>query len=350
MLNIGIIGVGRISGLHIGQIQKYDTARISAICDIDETKLQVVGDRLGIPQTHRFTDYRELVACPDVDAVEICTPNHLHVPFALEAVRAGKAVEVEKPLSTTYEHGVAELLEAIESVHAPGMVCFSYRFKPAVRYAKELIESGKLGQIINVSVEYLQSGAFIPGRRLEWRFVKEYAGSGTLGDLGIHLIDMARFLVGEFKSVFAMSNTIVKERRKLDSDEMAPVLVDDITGFMARLEGGVIATFLVTKCAVGESNTIRYEIYGTDGVIKFNLNNPEEITIRWADETRTGGNTETIKVPKEYYLDQEYAFIEAAQGRMTPYFPSITEGAKCQKILDAVVCSAEENCVVDIEL
>ncbi|MBE6612191.1 MAG: Gfo/Idh/MocA family oxidoreductase [Ruminococcaceae bacterium] len=350
MLNIGIIGVGRISGMHISQIRKYDTAHISAICDIDETKLQEVGDRLNIPQSHRFTDYRELISCPDVDAVEICTPNHLHVPFALEAVRAGKAVEVEKPLSTFYKDGVAELLKALEESGTPNMICFSKRFFPAVRYAKELIESGKLGQIINVSVEYLQSGAFIPGRKLEWRFVKEFAGSGTLGDLGIHLIDMARFLVGEFESVYAMSNTIVKERRKLDSDEMAPVLVDDITGFMARLEGNVIANFLVTKCAVGESESIRFEIYGTNGVIKFNLNNPEEITIRWADETRTGGNTETIKVPKEYYLDQEYAFIEAALGQMTPHFPSIAEGARCQKILDAVVCSVEENRVVDIEL
>ena len=350
MLNIGIIGVGRISGMHIGQIKKYDTARISAICDIDETKLQEVGDRLNIPQSHRFTDYRELISCPDVDAVEICTPNHLHVPFALEAVRAGKAVEVEKPLSTFYKDGVAELLKALEESGTPNMICFSKRFFPPVRYAKELIESGKLGQIINVSVEYLQSGAFIPGRKLEWRFVKEFAGSGTLGDLGIHLIDMARFLVGEFESVYAMSNTIVKERRKLDSDEMAPVLVDDITGFMARLEGNVIANFLVTKCAVGETESIRFEIYGTNGVIKFNLNNPEEITIRWADETRTGGNTETIKVPKEYYLDQEYAFIKAALGQMTPHFPSIAEGARCQKILDAVVCSAEENRVVNIEL
>lgn len=173
--------------------------------------------------------------------------------------------------------------------------------------------------------------------------MKEYAGSGTLGDLGIHLIDMARFLVGDFETVYAMSNTIVKERRKLDSDEMAPVLVDDITGFMARIHGGVIANFLVTKCAIGESNTIRYEIYGTDGIIKFNLNKPDEITVCFADESRVGGKTETLPVPKEYFLEQEYAFVEAAQRRTTPYFPSIEEGAKCQKILDAVVRSAEEN-------
>ena len=214
-----------------------------------------MGDRLNIPHNRRFTDYRQLIACEDVDAVEICTPNHLHVPMALEAVRAAKAVEAEKPLSTAYEHGAEKLFTAVKESDVPNMVCFSYRFKPAVRYAKHLMESGKLGKIINVTVEYLQSGVFIPGRRLEWRFVKEFAGSGTLGDLGIHLIDMARFLVGEFESVYAMSNTIVKERRKLDSEEMAPVLVDDITGFLARIHGGVIANFLVIKCAIGESNT-----------------------------------------------------------------------------------------------
>ena len=109
-----------------------------------------------------------------------------------------------------------------------------------------------------------------------------------------------------------------------------------------------VYSLVFNKARRGMADPVR-DVYKRQ-VIKFNLNNPEEITIRWADETRTGGNTETIKVPKEYYLDQEYAFIEAALGQMTPHFPSIAEGARCQKILDAVVCSAEENRVVDIEL
>ena len=101
------------------------------------------------------------------------------------------------------------------------MMCFSYRFMPAVRYAKHLVEAGAIGSIVGLNVAYLKNSAYWEGRPLEWRFEKEKAGSGVVGDLGVHLIDMTRFLVGEFKSVFAMQNTVVKDRQKLDSEEQA---------------------------------------------------------------------------------------------------------------------------------
>lgn len=222
-------------------------------------------------------------------------------------------------------------------------MCFTYRFMPAVRYAKHLLEEGRLGKLINVNVEYLQSGTFIPGRRLEWRFVKEFAGSGTLGDLGVHLIDMTRFLVGDFQSVYAISNTVVKERKKLDSEEYAPVDTDDLTAFIARLENDVIANFLVTKCAIGESNTIKYELFGTEGVIKFNLNKPDELNICVGDVDRETGSLHTVKVPAAYRLGQEDCFIRSVLGEDLPYFPDAKEGGKCQKIVDAILKSAEEH-------
>ncbi len=348
MVKIGIIGVGRISAGHIGQLKWRSDVEITAICDIDTEKLKTIGDQLGLPESRRFIDYHDLIACEDVEAVEICTPNHLHVPMAIDVVKAGKAVEVEKPLSNDYSNGVAELISEVERTNQTAMMCFSYRFKPAVRYAKDIIDNGKLGKLINVTVEYLQSGVFIPGRKLEWRFVKEYAGSGTLADLGVHLIDMTRFLVGDFKSIYAMSETVVHERQKLDSDEFAPVKVDDLTGMLARLDGGVIANMLFTKCAIGEGNTIRFEIYGTDGVIKFNLNDPEEIYLCFADESRTSGNGETVKVPEQYHLGQEECFVRALHGDITPHFPSVNEGAACQRILDAAVISATEGRPVEL--
>ncbi len=347
MLKIGIVGCGRISAVHIWGIEQAGgTGKIVAVCDIDEDKLNATGDKLGIPQEYRFTNYMDLINCPEVEAVEVCTPNHLHVPIALEAAKAGKPVEIEKPLTTTYKDGVEELIKVIEEKNLPNMMCFSYRFMPAVRYAKHLLENGALGQIVNVNIEYLQSGVLIPGRRLEWRFVKEYAGTGTLGDLGVHLIDMTRFLVGEFKSVFAMQNTIVKERQKLDSDEFAPVEVDDITSFIASLENNVIANFLVTKCAVGESNTIKYEIYGTKGVIKFNLNKPGELTVC---SPATGGVPTVEKVAKEFFLGQEECFIDAASGtKVHPHYPDVREGGKSQIIVDAIQQSATEKRVVEL--
>jgi len=278
MLRIGIIGLGGISGKHINEISQNDKAKITAICDIDCEKLKNTGERLGIPEELRFTDYNKLVNCPEVDAVEICTPNYLHIPMAMAAVEAGKSVEVEKPLSVDY-NGVDRLLNSINEKSVVNMMCFSYRFMPAVRYAKHIIESGALGKLINVNIEYLKDSAFWEGRKLEWRFMKEYAGSGVLCDLGVHLIDMTRFLLGEFKTIYGATEIVVKERQKQDSDELGKVTTDDITSFIAKLENNVIANFLVTRCALGNHNTIKYEIYGTEGVIMFNLNNPEELTL-----------------------------------------------------------------------
>ena len=347
MIRIGIIGTGRISARHIKEISAVADAKITAVCDVDTDKLNAVADSLGIPADRRFTNYKDLIACDEVDAVEVCTPNHLHVPMAIDVLKAGKPVEIEKPLSTSYKDGVDELLDLIDKTKLTNMMCFSYRFMPAVRYAKHLIESGKLGKIVNISVEYLQSGVFIPGRRLEWRFVKEFAGSGTLGDLGVHLIDMTRFLIGDFESVFGMSNIVVKERRRLDSDEIGTVDTDDLTGFMARLSGGVIANFLVTKCAIGESNTIKYEVFGTEGVIKFNLNSPSEITVAHA-VNGTEAKYETYDVPEEFVLGQEECFIKSLSGEVREYYPTARDGADCQRIVDAIVESAEKNAVISL--
>lgn len=348
MIKIGIIGMGRISAKHINGILKAGNAEIVAVCDIDPEKLKEAGDQLNIPESHRFKDYRNLVNCQDVEAVEICTPNYLHVPMATYAAKAGKAVQVEKPLGLSVSDGIDELMSVVKETKVVNMMDFSYRFKESVRYAKHLIENGRLGKLINVNIEYLQSGVFIPGRRLEWRFLKELAGSGTLADLGVHLIDLTRFLIGEFKSVCAMQSTVVKERMKLDSDELAPVLVDDVTSFVAMLENEVIANFMVTKCAIGEGNTIKYELYGTEGVIKFNLNKPDEIEICIGDVDKETAGLHTVKVPKSYVLEEQECFIRTLHGETLPYFPDISEGVRAQKVVDAVLKSAEEGRLVHL--
>ena len=349
MVKIGIIGVGAVAvNKHIRGIKESANAIITAICDIDEEKLKTVGDSLGIPEKYRFTDYNDLISCDEVEAVEICTPNYLHVRMATAAAKAGKPVEVEKPLGISMEDGLDELVKTVKEKGVVNMMNFSYRFMDATRYAKSLIEKGKLGKIVNVNIEYLQSGAFIPGRRLEWRFVKEYAGSGTLADLGVHLVDMTRFLLGDFKSVCAMQSTVVKERMKLDSDEYAPVKVDDITSFVAKLENDVIANFLVTKCAIGESNTIIYEIYGTEGVLKFNLNNPTELALCIGEVDKETNSIHTVNVPQEYHLGEEECFIRTVGGEKLPYFPDIEEGIAAQKIVDAILRSAKTESVVKL--
>ena len=151
-LRIGIIGMGRISWAHTGGLSGCPDAVITAVCDINPDALNSAGDRRNIPPERRFTDYHDLIACPEVDAVEICTPNYLHVPMATDGIRAGKPVNIEKPLGATSE-GIPELLEAYKENPQPNMMCFSYRFMPAVRYAKKLLDEKKLGKIVSVDVE-----------------------------------------------------------------------------------------------------------------------------------------------------------------------------------------------------
>ena len=274
MKRIGIIGVGGIAmRKHIPQLLEIENCKITAVCDINPNALKKAADKLGLDETHCFTDYKMLVDFDEVDAVEVCTPNYMHVEIAEYALRKGKPVNCEKPLGMTAEE-CERLQEASDISGALGMVCFSYRFMPAVRYAKWIIDKGLIGEIVGVNVEYLKSSAFWEGRCLDWRFVKKYAGSGVLGDLGVHLIDMAQMLVGDIESVCGTTGIVVKQRMKLDCDELADVETDDYCNFLAKLKdrnfgSDVPATFLITRCAIGHSNTIKYDIFGKEGVISF---------------------------------------------------------------------------------
>ena len=344
-VRVGIIGVGSIAtGVHIPQLLKIKEAKITAICDVSESRLAKVGEELSIPAAKRYMNYMDLINDEEVDAVEVCTPNYLHVPISVAVLKAGKHQNVEKPLSIDYA-SVKPLEEALKECDPKkqiAMTCFSYRFRPAVRYAKWIIEQGMLGQIVNASVEYLKDSAFVAGRRLEWRFVKELAGTGVLGDLGVHLIDMTRLLLGDFKSLTGHTEIIVKERLKLDGSEMGKVETDDYCSFVALLESGVVANFTISRCAIGEQNTIRYDIYGTEGVISFDLNNPDVLGVCVGKIDAEGNGMHTVQVPGRFRVSQEQTFIDAILGKRTEYFPEVGEAIACQKILSAIQ-EAEET-------
>lgn len=341
MVRIGIIGVGGIAnGAHIPGINKSEGGILTAICDTDSKALKKTGDKYNIPENLRFENYLDLIHCSEVDAVEICTPNYLHVKMAVDAVMAGKPINVEKPLSVNLDEA-EKLGDALKKHNVPNMMCFSYRFKPAVRYAKEIMKRGLLGDILSVNVEYLKSSAFWPGRRLDWRFIKEYAGTGVLGDLGVHLIDMAQFLVGDIKSVCAEAGIVVKQRKKLDSEEMGAVETDDYCNFMADFECGAHGMFTITRCAIGHDNTIKYDIFGTKGVISFNLNNPDELSLCIGEIDVESNGMHTVRVPDKYKITQEQMFVDLVNGKECVHLPTVADGISCQKILDSLLESSQ---------
>lgn len=348
-VRIGIIGVGGISNKHIAELLECKNAKITAVCDIDEERLKEKGDKLELDAAHRFRDYHDLIACEDVDAVEICTPNYLHVPMALDVVKAGKKLNVEKPLALSAAEAMT-LADALKEANQEAMMCFSYRFFPAVRYAKKLLEDGVLGKILDVEVAYLKDSALWPGRKLEWRFVKEYAGTGVLGDLGVHLIDMARLLIGDFKCVCGHLSTAVHERPLLTGEGMGKVETDDSCSFLAELAGGASAVFNITRCAQGHRNTIKFDIHGMEGTISFNLNNPKVLGIGCAKMYPDQPELHEVDVPEEFHAVQEQTFADFAQsGKKGDWFPTVADGVACQKILDAVELSAKEKRWVEIQ-
>jgi predicted dehydrogenase len=342
-IGIGIIGCGGIAfWSHLQPLKICSDTKVTAICDIDENRLDYIGEEFEIDKEYRFTDYQDLISCSKVDAVEICTPNYLHAKMAIDVINAGKAVNVEKPIALNYEQA-QEIENAFRSKNIPSMICFSYRFKPAVRFAKWILSQGLIGDVLSVNVEYLKSSAFMEGRRLDWRFVKKLAGTGVLGDLGSHLIDMSRFLVGDLKSVCARTGIIVKKRKYLDSEEYGPVETDDYCNFIADFECGATGTFSITRCAIGNENTIRFEIYATKGVLSFDLNNPEVLGVCIGEVDIKSFGMHTVKVPHEYYADQEQTFVNLVNGKSHEYTPTINDGVRCQKILDALLESSEQN-------
>lgn len=348
MVNIGIIGVGGIANsTHIPQILESNGGQLCAICDIDKKRLRQTGKKYHIPPELQFENYLDLIHCEKVDAVEICTPNYLHVKMAQDAIAAGKAVNVEKPLSVNF--GEASKLNSFAAnPTVPNMMCFSYRFMPAVRYAKEILDKGMLGKTISVNVEYLKSSAFSKDRRLEWRFIKNYAGTGVLGDLGVHLIDMAQLLIGEMKRVCATCGIVIKERPKEGSKELGAVETDDYCNFLVDFENGVTGTFSITRCAIGHNNTIKYQIFGTKGVISFDLTRTDILQVCLGEIDTESCGMHEIKVPKRFSISQEQMFIDLLNGKECSLLPTIADGLKCQKILDALLLSSENKQWVDL--
>ncbi len=348
-IRIGIIGIGGIAmGTHYNELKNIPDCRISAICDIDTQRLKERGDKLGIPENLRFTDYKDLVDCDEVDAVEVCTPNNWHPEMAAYAIEKGKPVNIEKPLGLSYDHAKV-ILEAQKKYGTAAMVCFSYRFKSAVRYAKKLLDDNAIGEILGVNIKYLKDSGLWEGRRLEWRFRKEYGGTGVLGDLGVHLIDMCTYLVGDIKQVYGKLDIIVKERKFLDSEEYAPVTTDDACNFIASFDNGKTANFSISRCVLGHRNTITFDIFGSEGLISFDLNHPDELTICIGKADKECGGTHTVKVPGKYALSQEATFVNIARKNSVECHPTIEDGLHCQKILDAVLLSSETGRAVDVE-
>lgn len=349
IIKVGLIGCGGIAGKHLSELSRASGCEIYALCDIKPDRLKANGEKYNVPEERRFTDFHDLINLPEVDAVDICTPNCWHVPMAKAAVAMGKPFCCEKPLGISYNETI-ELEKMADEKGIKSMVCFSYRFLPAVRYAKHLVDEGKIGKVITFYAQYFKSSAFMKDRRLDWRFVEKEARYGVSGDLGVHILDLASFLSGDVTSLAADLGIAVHERKRLDSEEIAQVDTDDFCHFLAKFDGGASATFSITRAAYGNTNQIRVEVYGETGAFRFDLNHPEKL------EYYTGGikegraieQMETVEVPKEFYTSQMQCFIDLLHDSPDKYIPNLHDGVKLQKVLDAILESDKKRAWVNV--
>ncbi|SRR5579884_698414 len=219
------------------------------------------------------TDWRKTVSRADVDLVDVSTPGNLHCEMVLAAAKAGKHVVCEKPLANTLAEA-ERMLEAVEKAKVRHLLMHNYRRAPAVAMAKKLVEDGRLGKLYHFRARYLQDWAMSPDLPMLWRFAAESAGSGALGDLGAHIVDLARYLCGEISEIAAAMETFIKQRPVAPgSSRKAKVTVDDAAAMVVRFKNGALGTLEASRFAPGRKNQNTFEINGSRGSVEFDLEN-----------------------------------------------------------------------------
>ena len=243
---------------------------MSAVAGRDPQRTRAFASRFGIP--NHYTDWAALVNDPAVSLFDNVGPNNLHAEPTLAAIRAGKHVVCEKPLAVNSDEAW-ELLQAAQSAGIKHMCAFNYRFVPAVRLARDLIRDGELGEIRHFRARYLQDWLADPNAPVTWRLRSDSAGSGSLGDLGSHIIDLARFLVGEIVEVAGATQTFVTDRGGQTTD------VDEAFQALVGFESGASGTIEASRVALGRANSLVFEVNGTRGSAVFDLERLNELWV-----------------------------------------------------------------------
>jgi len=376
-IGIGMLGYAFMGKAHSNAYKKapymmYPPVAIPdlvAICGRDEKAVTEAQRRYGYRKA--YTDWHKMIEDKEVQVLDNGGPNDAHAEPTIAAAQAGKHVFCEKPLARSAEEAKT-MLDAVKKAKVKHQCAFNYRFVPAIRQAYDIIQSGKLGKIFHYRAVYLQEwGMANYGVPLIWRYQKAKAGSGALGDLGAHIIDLGRFLVGEVKSVSGLTRTFLPERALPDGKGKGKVDVDD--GFVSVLEfdNGAIGTVEATRFAAGRKNYNCFEISGERGSIRFNLEQLNELEVFWVGEEPketqgfhramiTEGHHPFISNwwPHGHIIGWEHAMVHEVNHLfdcivnnkdVAPLGATFEDGYRCAVICDAIVESAAKRKVVDVK-
>lgn len=363
-LNVGLIGyqfMGRAHSNAYRQVGRFFDLPIEigmrTLCGRTRPAVEEAARNLGWAQVE--TDWRRVVDDPEIDIVDVSTSGSTHAEIAIAAAEAGKIVFCEKPIGNTLDEA-RRMLEAVERAGVAHAVFHNYRKAPAVSLARRLISEGRLGRIYHFRGVYLQDWIADPSFPLVWRLRAEEAGSGALGDIGAHSVDLARYLVGELADVCGMTTTFIAER-PIPGGGRGRVTVDDAALFLAHFQNGAVGSFEATRFAVGRKNANRFEINGERGSLAFDLERMNELEFFDATETGDAQGFRRILAtepthpyagrywPPGHIIGYEHTFINLvadaliaiAQGE-TPS-PSLGDGYENQRVLDAVMRSQRDR-------
>ncbi|GAB2537394.1 Gfo/Idh/MocA family protein [Gracilibacillus alcaliphilus] len=380
-IRIGMIGYQFMGKAHSHAYRDlpfyFDTPlkpELKVIAGRDEEAVKEAQERFGFEAYE--TDWRKVIERDDIDVIDIVTPNHTHKEIALAAIKAGKHIIIEKPLALTVEDA-KEMYQAAKASGVKHMICHNYRFAPAIQFAKQLIDQGKIGRVFHYRANYLQDFIIDPDFPLVWRLKKEIAGSGALGDIGAHSLDLARFLIGEFTELTSTMETFIKERplgemsgglsAKGSSDQKGEVTVDDAVAIIARFENGALGTFEATRFANGNRNKNKFEINGEKGSIRWDMEDMNNLELYLSDDAPGEQGFHLINCTEEVHpyagaywpaghiIGYEHTFInlvdEFFRAIAEDYQPKpdFEDGVRNQILLDAVEKSAEAKSWVTIE-
>jgi predicted dehydrogenase len=337
---------------------------LAVLCGRDGAAAADAAERFGWRES--ATDWREVVARDDIDVVDVSSPGDTHRDIAIAALAAGKHLLCEKPLANTVaeaEEMVAAAAEA-EGRGVLSMVGFNYRRTPALALARDLVADGRLGRIRHIRAAYLQDWIVDPEFPLVWRLQKDKAGSGALGDIGAHVVDLAAFLTGE--RLLGVSGTLERfvDRRPLPEQsaglsgsggaETGEVTVDDAAAFFGRTASGALATFEATRFATGRKNAMRIELNGSEGSLAFDFERLNELHVYDGTVAAVDAGFRRILVtepdhpyagawwPPGHGLGYEHTFVHEvadfvrAVSAGTPPSPSFADGLYVQQVMDAV--------------
>lgn len=374
-LNVGMIGYGGIGRVHAMAYRNIPfhyglpaaTINLVGVATTRPDSAQKAAHEIGCP--FWTADYRELLARDDIDLVDICVPNNAHEEIVLAAAVAGKHIYLEKPLAMNVAQG-QRMVAAVEKMGVKNQMTFNFRFFPALTRARQLVEEGFLGRIFSFRGRYYRSSYIDPLKPLTWRLQKEVSGGGALFDLGSHILDLVYYLLGDFGSVQAILDTLIKERPiAAGATEKAVVDVDDIALLHLRMATGALGLVEISRLGTGATNDMQIEIFGEKGALRFKAEEPSWLEVydtRDADQPLGGlrgfRKVETVQrhqgqkspdwtMPPGFvraHAECQYQFLKAISEER-PAAPTLADGLKVQEAMAAALLSSANGRWVMIE-